>query len=105
MQQSCWWSPRNQLSSYSRGTFPIRLWWEEPLIVRMSASSTQHGNNASCKDFSADLHLGTRGWYFSKDEIDNHSPSRKDGIDRTRESSLRKSYCSFLKDFGMKLRV
>ncbi|KMT20726.1 hypothetical protein BVRB_1g007000 [Beta vulgaris subsp. vulgaris] len=71
----------------------------------MSASSTQHGNNASCKDFSADLHLGTRGWYFSKDEIDNHSPSRKDGIDRTRESSLRKSYCSFLKDFGMKLRV
>lgn len=49
--------------------------------------------------------LGTRSWYLTKDEIDNHSPSRKDGIDRVRESSLRKSYCSFLKDLGMKLRV
>ncbi|EXC25053.1 hypothetical protein L484_021924 [Morus notabilis] len=46
-----------------------------------------------------------RKWYFSKDEIDNHSPSRKDGIDLKRESHLRKLYCSFLQEIGMKLKV
>lgn len=71
----------------------------------MPGNPPQHGSNASCKDFPVDLHLGTRGWYFTKNEIDNYSPSRKDGIDRARESSLRKLYCTFLKDLGMKLRV
>ncbi|KAL9234303.1 hypothetical protein vseg_009188 [Gypsophila vaccaria] len=47
----------------------------------------------------------TRSWYFTKDEIDNHSPSRKDGIDRVSESLMRKQYCSFLKELGIKLRV
>ncbi|KAI3849109.1 hypothetical protein MKW98_029034 [Papaver atlanticum] len=48
---------------------------------------------------------GTTGWYFSKTEIDDHSPSRKDGIDFEKESELRKLYCSFLQDLGMKLKV
>ncbi|XP_074263089.1 cyclin-T1-3-like [Silene latifolia] len=51
------------------------------------------------------LQPATRSWYFTKDEIDNHSPSRKDGIDRVSESLMRKSFCSFLKDLSMKLRV
>ncbi|KAK9269893.1 hypothetical protein L1049_025466 [Liquidambar formosana] len=43
--------------------------------------------------------------YFSREEIEKHSPSRKDGIDLNTESHLRKLYCSFLQDLGMKLKV
>ncbi|KAJ1265370.1 hypothetical protein BS78_08G071700 [Paspalum vaginatum] len=44
-------------------------------------------------------------WYFSRKEIEENSPSRRDGIDLKKESSLRKSYCSFLQDLGMNLKV
>ncbi|CAL4906698.1 unnamed protein product [Urochloa decumbens] len=44
-------------------------------------------------------------WYFSRKEIEENSPSRRDGIDLKRENSLRKSYCTFLQDLGMKLKV
>ncbi|GAV73002.1 Cyclin_N domain-containing protein [Cephalotus follicularis] len=44
-------------------------------------------------------------WYYSRQEIEDQSPSRKDGIDFQKESQLRKSYCSFLKELGMKLKV
>lgn len=44
-------------------------------------------------------------WYFSKEEIEKNSPSRKDGIDRTKESQLRMFYCSFLRDIGIKLHL
>lgn len=74
-------------------------------MTRMEVCSSHHSKDAAGKDVGANLLHGTRSWYFTKDEIDNHSPSRKDGVDRMRESSLRKSYCSFLKDLGMKLRV
>ncbi|GMI82542.1 hypothetical protein HRI_001923500 [Hibiscus trionum] len=50
-------------------------------------------------------HSSTRKWYFSREEIENHSPSRKDGIEFGREEQLRKSYCSFLQELGMKLKV
>lgn len=46
-----------------------------------------------------------RKWYFSREEIENHSPSKKDGIDLKTESQMRKLYCSFLQDIGMKLKV
>ncbi|CAL9776882.1 unnamed protein product [Musa acuminata subsp. burmannicoides] len=42
-------------------------------------------------------------WYFSKEEIEKNSPSRKDGIDLRKESQLRMSYCSFLRDLGIRL--
>ncbi|XP_062203710.1 cyclin-T1-4-like isoform X2 [Phragmites australis] len=44
-------------------------------------------------------------WYFSRKEIEENSPSRRDGIDLKKESYLRRSYCSFLQDLGMKLKV
>ncbi|KAJ7525611.1 hypothetical protein O6H91_17G058700 [Diphasiastrum complanatum] len=44
-------------------------------------------------------------WYFSRDEIEKHSPSRKDGIDIKKETYFRKSYCTFLQDLGMRLKV
>ncbi|CAL9132241.1 unnamed protein product [Musa textilis] len=42
-------------------------------------------------------------WFFSKEEIEKNSPSRKDGIDLRKESQLRMSYCSFLRDLGIRL--
>lgn len=47
----------------------------------------------------------TQRWYFTKEEIEDHSPSRKDGIDYEKESHLRKLYCSFLQELGIELKV
>jgi len=47
--------------------------------------------------------MGT--WYMTRKEIEENSPSRKDGIDLKNETSLRKSYCTFLKDLGMRLKL
>lgn len=44
-------------------------------------------------------------WYFTRDEIENQSPSRLDGIDIKKETYFRKSYCTFLQDLGMRLKV
>ncbi|XP_042425563.1 cyclin-T1-2-like [Zingiber officinale] len=53
------------------------------------------------KDESHRLYMSS--WYFSKEEIEKNSPSRKDGIDLIKESKLRMFYCSFLKDIGFRL--
>ncbi|KAL9240148.1 hypothetical protein vseg_014400 [Gypsophila vaccaria] len=45
------------------------------------------------------------GWYFSRKEIEENSPSRSDDIDLKKETYLRKSYCTFLQDLGMRLKV
>ncbi|KAL6968050.1 hypothetical protein U1Q18_033853 [Sarracenia purpurea var. burkii] len=44
-------------------------------------------------------------WYFYRKEIEENSPSRLDGIDLKKETYLRKSYCTFLQDLGMRLKV
>lgn len=44
-------------------------------------------------------------WYFSRKEIEENSLSMRDGIDLKKESYLRKSYCTFLQDLGMRLKV
>lgn len=44
-------------------------------------------------------------WYLSRKEIEDNSPSKHDGIDLKKEAYLRKSYCSFLQELGMKLKV
>lgn len=44
-------------------------------------------------------------WYFSRKELEENSPSRPDGIDLKKETYLRKSYCTFLQDLGMRLKV
>lgn len=46
-----------------------------------------------------------RRWYFSKQEVEELSPSRKDGIRGEEESHFRKLYCSFLQELGMELKV
>ncbi|MED6175890.1 Cyclin-T1-5 [Stylosanthes scabra] len=50
------------------------------------------------------LEDGSR-WYFSRKEIEENSPSKNDGIDLKKETYLRKSYCTFLQDLGMRLKV
>ncbi|KAL8170803.1 hypothetical protein V2J09_022607 [Rumex salicifolius] len=44
-------------------------------------------------------------WYFSRKELEENPPSRSDGIDLRKETYLRKAYCTFLQDLGMKLKV
>ncbi|OIV96016.1 hypothetical protein TanjilG_27120 [Lupinus angustifolius] len=57
---------------------------------------------ASSKD-KQDESLGS--WYMSRKEIQENSPSRKDGIDWKKETYYRKSYCTFLQDLGIRLKV
>lgn len=47
----------------------------------------------------------THKWYFSRKEIEDDSPSRKDGIGFGYESHLRESYCKFIQRLGEKLKV
>ncbi|PKI37359.1 cyclin-T1-3-like [Punica granatum] len=51
-----------------------------------------------------DVGVGGR-WYMSRKEIEENSPSRRDGIELKKETYLRKSYCTFLQDLGMRLKV
>ena len=43
--------------------------------------------------------------FMSRDEIERHSPSRKDGIDALRETHLRYSYCAFIQNVGLCLEL
>ncbi|XP_029116458.1 cyclin-T1-3 isoform X2 [Elaeis guineensis] len=52
-----------------------------------------------------EVHRTGSTWYFSRKEIEENSPSRRDGIDLKKETYLRKSYCTFLQDLGMRLKV
>ncbi|XP_014509410.1 cyclin-T1-4 [Vigna radiata var. radiata] len=61
------------------------------------------GNSGKSSKDKQEESLGR--WYMSRKEIEEHSPSRKDGIDLKKETYLRKSYCTFLQDLGMRLKV
>lgn len=52
-----------------------------------------------------DLECYARRWYFSKQEVEELSPSRKDGIREEEESYFRKLYCSFLQELGMEFKL
>lgn len=75
----------------------------------LPAESSNHGTSenrlyGSSHEGSDYVHSGSR-WYFSRKEIEENSPSRRDGIDLKKETYLRKSYCTFLQDLGMRLKV
>ncbi|KAL5206768.1 hypothetical protein ABZP36_034977 [Zizania latifolia] len=67
-------------------------------IVENSPYRTTHGRNEETGQLGA-------SWYFCRKEIEDNSPSRRDGIDLKKETYLRKSYCTFLQDLGMRLKV
>lgn len=48
---------------------------------------------------------GSADVYYSREEIDRCSPSRRDGIDVHAETFLRHSYCSFIQNLGMRLQL
>ncbi|XP_078428316.1 cyclin-T1-3-like [Wolffia australiana] len=61
--------------------------------------------NQACLNFddASQLDQHRLKWYFSKDELEARSPSRKDGISVKKEHNLRLHYCTFLQELGMKL--
>ncbi|CAM6101310.1 unnamed protein product [Calypogeia fissa] len=72
--------------------------------MAVTGSATANGNvNGSGKLEEPDH--SSSNWYFARDEIERRSPSRLDGIDLKKETYFRKSYCTFLQDLGMCLKV
>ncbi|TVU50264.1 hypothetical protein EJB05_01630 [Eragrostis curvula] len=79
-------------------------------MAMVPSDSSHHG---VVENGPTEIKQGTRGevgqlgasWYFSRREIEENSPSRRDGIDLKKESYLRRSYCNFLQELGMKLKV
>ncbi|CAH2078524.1 unnamed protein product [Thlaspi arvense] len=64
------------------------------------------GKKSDTSPVSSNLHDSeVTPWYFSRVEIEKNSPSRRDGIDLKKETRLRKSYCTYLKHLGVKLKV
>uniref|UniRef100_A0ACD5VT24 Uncharacterized protein n=1 Tax=Avena sativa TaxID=4498 RepID=A0ACD5VT24_AVESA len=73
----------------------------------MQTSDSSHHGIVENNPYDRHVEGGQLGasWYFSRKEIEENSLSRRDGIDLKKESYLRKSYCTFLQDFGMRLKV
>ncbi|KAL0459883.1 UNVERIFIED_CONTAM: Cyclin-T1-3 [Sesamum latifolium] len=72
----------------------------------LSGEPSNHGSHEGDSKVSQNKpEEGGGGWYFSRKEIEENSPSRKDGIDLKKETYLRKSYCTHLQDLGMRLKV
>ncbi|KAE9594816.1 putative cyclin [Lupinus albus] len=73
----------------------------------VTGESSHHGaaddNSCGSSKDKQDESLGP--WYMSRKEILENSPSRKDGIDWKKETYYRKSYCTFLQDLGIRLKV
>ncbi|KAM0881766.1 hypothetical protein ACQ4PT_032724 [Festuca glaucescens] len=46
-----------------------------------------------------------RSWYLSKEEIERGSPSRRDGVGAAKEDQLRATYCAFIRDVSLRLRL
>ncbi|KAF5196187.1 Cyclin-t1-4 [Thalictrum thalictroides] len=78
---------------------------EGPEGVSFQHVITRNATNVIYQDPLDELeHLRPR-WYLSRRELEDNSPSRKDGIAFKKETQLRSLYCSFLQDLGMKLKV
>ncbi|XP_030508348.2 cyclin-T1-4 isoform X1 [Cannabis sativa] len=61
--------------------------------------------STSCKRDRSKLDEDEELVFMSRDDIDRHSPSRKDGIDAMRETHLRYSYCAFIQNLGLRLEL
>ncbi|KAG6512052.1 hypothetical protein ZIOFF_030145 [Zingiber officinale] len=57
------------------------------------------------QDRPEEVKLPGASWYLGRKDIEENFPSRRDGIDLKKETYLRKSYCTFLQDLGMRLKV
>ncbi|KAM3293383.1 hypothetical protein ACQJBY_036758 [Aegilops geniculata] len=78
--------------------------------IMQTSDSSQYGvveNSPYRFPYNKRVEDGNLGasWYFSRKEIEENSLSRRDGISLKKESFLRKSYCTFLQDLGVRLQV
>ncbi|KAL3644581.1 Cyclin-T1-3 [Castilleja foliolosa] len=72
----------------------------------LSGEPSHHGTpEGTHKIFQESPEESGGRWYFARKEIEENSPSRRDGIDLKKETYIRKSYCTFLQDLGMRLKV
>ncbi|KAE9607331.1 putative cyclin [Lupinus albus] len=73
----------------------------------VSGELSHHGSSEgdSYRSSKDKLEEAVGCWYMSRKEIEENSPSRIDGIDLKKETYLCKSYCTFLQDLGMRLKV
>ncbi|KAL8201215.1 hypothetical protein R6Q57_012554 [Mikania cordata] len=77
------------------------------MTALLSSDPMHFGMYDGCSYRHSDDKLEENGgrWYFSRKEIEENSPSRPDGVDLKKETYFRKSYCTFLQDLGMRLKV
>ncbi|KAF3543548.1 hypothetical protein DY000_02009596 [Brassica cretica] len=73
-------------------------------VLGGECSYNESGVSSYSRNSNENQEEGSR-WYFGRKEIEENSPSRLDGIDLKKETYLRKSYCTFLQDLGMRLKV
>ncbi|KAF8115071.1 hypothetical protein N665_0030s0112 [Sinapis alba] len=73
-------------------------------VLGGECSYNESGVSSYSRNSNDNREEGSR-WYFGRKEIEENSPSRLDGIDLKKETYLRKSYCTFLQDLGMRLKV
>lgn len=89
--------------------YPLNLiiWWKtDRMAGLLPGDPTHHGmHEGGPYRFSQDKLEEAGRWYLSRKEIEENSPSKQDGIDLKKETYLRKSYCTFLQDLGMRLKV
>ncbi|XP_065857838.1 cyclin-T1-3-like isoform X1 [Euphorbia lathyris] len=69
----------------------------------LPGDSSYHG--ANLHKYSPEKPEDGGRWYFSRKEIEEDSTSRRDNIDLKKEAYIRKSYCTYLQDLGMRLKV
>ncbi|XP_031276568.1 cyclin-T1-4-like isoform X2 [Pistacia vera] len=74
------------------------------LVPPALRSNTEVSTSTSCKRDRSKLD-DEEPVFMSRDEIERHSPSRKDGIDAVRETHLRYSYCAFIQNLGFRLEL
>lgn len=77
------------------------------MAVQMPGYPSQDATNIDTASDDVAIAIPSRRgkWYFTRQELEFYSPSRKDGIEVEHESELRRLYCSFIQELGIELKV
>ncbi|CAL0311342.1 unnamed protein product [Lupinus luteus] len=91
-------NPNSYLASTVKDNAPLSHSFHVSTTRSIGDTSISPSCKLDCSIFEDEEPL-----FMSRDEIDRHSPSRKDGIDVLHETHLRYSYCAFLQNLGARL--
>jgi len=88
----------------------IRIEYNQAYMAMVPSDSSHHGVVDNSPNGCTQARCGEArkfgpSWYFSRKELEENSPSRRDGIDFKKESNLRKLYCKFLQELGIALKM